>query len=182
MKLTLGDAGILQAIKPEKLRNYLQAHGWYFHRPFLENATIWLKQEPERGEFEILLPNQQNLGDYVVRIREIIEILEIVENRSQAEILNDLVTVYPHISIQGVIIKIANPNADKLSGEVTLLGVFSNKLCPIKLELVDHDYILAIKAYQERLTVICHGDLIKEDSRFIFKNIQQFSLDSLSDK
>ncbi|MDJ0737426.1 MAG: hypothetical protein QNJ47_25730 [Nostocaceae cyanobacterium] len=179
IKLTLGDGEILQAIKSEQLRDYLQAHGWYFDRPFLENATIWLKQEPERGEFEILLPNKQNLGDYVARIREVIETLEVVENRSQAEILSDLITIYPNINIQGVIIQIASPNADKLSGEITLLGVFLDKLHPIKLELVDHDYILAIKAYQERLPVICHGDLIKEDSGFIFKNIQQFSLDSL---
>ncbi len=46
-----------------------------------------------------------------------------------------------------------------------------DKLRKIKTELADHDYILAIKAYQERLPVLCTGDLIKEDNKFIMKKI-----------
>lgn len=81
MKVTVRDVEILKAIEPQKLRDYLQAHGWHEDRPFLDNATIWLKQEAERGEFEILLPNKQNLGaEDATRIREAIETLEIVEN------------------------------------------------------------------------------------------------------
>lgn len=73
--------------------------------------------------------------------------------------------------------QIANPNADKLSGEMTLLGVVVDKLRPIHTELANHDYILAIKAYQERLPVTCKGDLIKENNTFILKKPYSFSID-----
>ncbi|MEI2577248.1 hypothetical protein [Scytonema sp. PRP1] len=179
MKVTVRDVEILKTIEPQQLRDYLQAHGWHFDRPFLDNATIWLKQEPERGEFEILLPNKRNLGDYATRIREAIETLEIVENRSQIEILSELITTAPNITIQGVVMQINTPNDDKLSGEITLLGVVGERLRKIKTELADHDYILAIKAYQERLPVICTGDFIKENDTFFLKNTRGFSLDHI---
>ncbi|MCC3413017.1 MULTISPECIES: hypothetical protein [unclassified Microcoleus] len=178
MKVTFQDSETLQTVNLNQVRNYLQIHGWNEDKPFLENATLWHK--PVAGEeFEILLPNQQNLGDYAARIREIIEILESVENRSQSEILADLITGIPNTTIQGVVMQIHTPNADKLSGEITLVGVIADKLQKIKTELADKDYILAIKAYQERLPFICTGDLIKENQTFTLKNPRNFTLDNL---
>lgn len=75
----------------------------------------------------------------------------------------------PHIRLQG--------GAANLSGEITLLGIVVNKLRPIHTELASSDYILALKAYQERLPIYCTGDLIKENGRFILKNPHHFNLD-----
>lgn len=144
MKVTAFDSEIIKTIEPQKLRDYLRAHGWYKDRPFLNNATIWLKQDSERGEFEILLPLKQNIRDYVPRIREAIETLEMVENRSQVEILSELITKANNITIQGVVMQIQTPNNDKLSGQITLLGLVVDKLHKIKTELFDQDYIIAI--------------------------------------
>ena len=74
---------------------------------------------------------------------------------------NDLITSLPNTTIQGVVMQIQTPNADKLSGEIALLGVVVDKLRKIQTSLADHDYIKAIKAYQERLPIVCTGDLIK---------------------
>ncbi|MDZ8050495.1 MAG: hypothetical protein RMX68_010980 [Aulosira sp. ZfuVER01] len=178
MKVTVRDAEILKTIEPQQLKDYLQSHGWHEDRPFLDHATVWLKPEPEHDEFEILLPNNQHLGDYPTRIQEAIEILEEVENRSQIDILSDLITNVSNITIQGVIMRIEAPNADQLSGEITLLGVVFDKLRLIKTELAGQAYILAIKAYQERLPVLLTGDLIKKNNTFILKRYQRFILDN----
>ncbi|MCW6052640.1 hypothetical protein K4039_21820 [Lyngbya sp. CCAP 1446/10] len=177
MKVTVKDSEIpVETVNLNQLRNYLQIHGWHEDQPFLENATLWHK--PAAGEdFEILLPNQQTLGDYAARIREAIQILEIVENRTQIEILADLITGLPNTTIQGVVMQIHTPNADKLSGEITLLGVIADKLRKIQTELADKDYILAIKAYQERLPFVCTGDLIKKNQTFILKNPHNFIIE-----
>lgn len=171
------DNEILKTIEPQQLRDYLQAHGWYEDRPFLDHATIWLKQDADQGEFEILLPLRQNLGDYIPRIREAIETLEIAENLSQSEILSQLFTTAHNITLQGVVMQIHTPNADPLSGEIILLGVIANKLRKIKTELFNHDYIFAIKAYQERLPLVVTGDLIKEKNDFILNNPHNLTLD-----
>ncbi|WP_293151904.1 MULTISPECIES: hypothetical protein [unclassified Microcoleus] len=180
MKVTFQDSETLQTVNLNQVRNYLQIHGWNEDQPFLENAMLWHKSVAGE-EFEILLPNQQNLGDYAARIRETIAILESVESRSKLEILADLITGIPNTTIQGVVMQIHTPNADKLSGEITLLGVIADKLQKIKTELADKDYILAIKAYQERLPFLCTGDLIKENQVFILKNSRNFILDDQSE-
>ena len=54
-----------------------------------------------------------------------------------------------------------------------------DKLRHITTELKDHDYILAIKAYQERLPIRCTGDLIKEGDYFILQNIHNFQIDNI---
>lgn len=177
MNITMNDAEMLKAIEPDRLKQYLQARGWYKDRPFLDNATIWLKQEAERGEFEILLPNRVNVGDYVPRVREAIATLAIVENRAEIEILSKLTTAVCNLTIQGVVMQIKTPHDDQLSGEITLLGVVNNQLQKIQTELSDRDYILAIKAYQERFPVLCTGDLIQERQTFILKNPRDLTLD-----
>jgi hypothetical protein len=68
---------------------------------------------------------------------------------------------------------------DKLREEITLLGAVFEKLQEVKAELANHDYISAIKAYQERLPVRCTGDLIKVDNHFLLKNPQNFQIDKL---
>jgi hypothetical protein len=110
---------------------------------------------------------------------EVMETLEIVENRSQIEILADLITSLPNMTLQGIVMQIYTPNTDKLSGEITLIGVIADKLRKIQTSLADKDYILAIKAYQERLPILCSGDLIKDNNAFILKNPHNLTLDEL---
>lgn len=178
MKAAVKDTENLTTIDLDRLRNYLEIHGWHEDKPFLENATLWHKLAAGE-EFEILLPNQQTIGDYTARIREAIQILEAVENCSQMEILADLMVGIPNTTIQGVVMQINTPNADNLSGEITFLGVIADKLRKIQTSLADQDYILAIKAYQERLPFLCTGDLIKENQSFTLKNPRNFTLDDL---
>ena len=179
MKVTVQDAEIIKNIEPQQLREYLQSHGWHEDRPFLDNATIWHKQA-EKGEFEILLPNTKDLGDYLPRIRELIETIADCENLSHLEILSEFLKNYPHLTIQGFVTQIATPNADKFSGEITIVCPVFDKLRKIKTELLDHDYILAIKAYQERLPIGCTGDLVKENETFILKNPRDIQIENIS--
>ena len=52
-----------------------------------------------------------------------------------------------------------------------------NKLERIKMELFDRDYVVAIRAYQERLPVLCGVDLVKENNGFVLKNVCSFEVD-----
>ena len=178
MKVTVQDAEIIKNIEPQQLKEYLQSHGWHKDRPFLDNATIWHKQV-EKGEFEILLPSTKDLGDYLPRIRELIETIADSENLSPLELLSEFINNYPHLKIQGFVTQIATPNADKFSGEITIVCPVFDKLRKIKTEFIDHDYILAIKAYQERLPIGCTGDLVKENDIFILKNPRKFQIENI---
>ena len=179
MKVTVEDAQIIKNIEPQELRDYLQSHGWYEDGQFLDNATIWHKQVIEEGEFEILLPNTKDVRDYIPRIREAIETLAASENLSQLEILSNFINNYPNLKLQGFVTQIATPHEYKLSGEITIVCPVFDKLRKIKTELKDHNYILAIKAYQERLPIVCMGDLSKENNIFVLKSPRGFQIENI---
>ncbi|NJO63525.1 MAG: hypothetical protein HC836_36620 [Richelia sp. RM2_1_2] len=179
MKVTVEDAQIIKNIEPQELRDYLQSHGWYEDGQFLHNATIWHKQVVEEGEFEILLPNTKNVRDYIPRIREAIETLAASENLSQLEILSDFINNYPNLKLQGFVTQIATPHEYQLSGEITIVCPVFDKLRKIKAELKDHNYILAIIAYQERLPIVCMGDLFKENDIFVLKSPRVFQIENI---
>lgn len=42
---------------------------------------------------------------------------------------------------------------------------------------MSRDYVLAIKAYQERFPVSCRGDLSKENNNFVLENVRDFTVD-----
>ncbi|RUT07128.1 hypothetical protein DSM106972_023890 [Dulcicalothrix desertica PCC 7102] len=102
MKVTARNPEILKSVKLENLRNYLLDSGWYEDRPFLENATIWLKQEPNNGEFEILLPLRQDVGDYAIRVGEAVKTLAEVENRTPIGILGVALDNVSYTSNSGI--------------------------------------------------------------------------------
>lgn len=180
MKVTIKDSQILKTVNPNVIQAHLQATGWHeTGRIYNDAGSIWRLKKSATDEYEILLPLQHNLGDYAERISDILKTLEIVENRDQVDILSEFITNYPNFTFLGVVMQIATPSIDKLSGDITLLGEVFEKLRSIKTELADHDYILAIKAYQERLPINCTGDLVKVDNHFLLKNPHNLQIDNI---
>lgn len=177
MKAIVCDVDILSHLQPENVEVYLQATGWHQRNRIPDKVSIWTRDTFSEDKLKIQLPVDQEFDDYPRRMYEIMETLEKAENRSQLDIVSELITVIPHTQVQGIVMQIHNPNADRLSGNITLLGVVVDKLRKIQIELIDNEYILAIKAYQERLPVVCTGDLIKDKNVFILKNTDNFTLD-----
>ena len=179
MNVKIKDIELLKKLQPEKISYYLESKGWEQAQKIDDRAIIWTSGKLTPETPQIVLPLNCELLDFPLSMNLMLETLEVIENRSQLEILADLITEIPQTTIQGVVMQIHTPNADKLSGEITLLGVIADKLRKIQTELADKDYILAIKAYQERLPFLCTGDLIKENQTFTLKNPHNFTLDDL---
>lgn len=177
MNVTVKDINILQSIQPQQVANYLQNHGWHQQKHLQDKASIWMQGNEVGEPVTIVLPLNQDIPGFPVSISVILETLETKENRSQLDIISELITTVNNIIIQGIVRQINAPNADQLSGKIVSLGVVCDQLREIQIELFNHDYILAIKAYQERLPIACTGDLLREDSCFVLKNIRNFALD-----
>ena len=178
MKAIISDVKILNQLQPQQIETYLKAKGWREHSRIPEKVSIWIRDTYPKDKLKIQLPVDNNFDDYALRISEIMSILERAENRSQIDILSELITNYSNLTIQGVVMQIKTPNSDVLSGEVILLGIVFDKMQEVKIELANHNYIAAIKAYQERLPVVCTGDLFKENNIFILKNPRNFQIEN----
>jgi predicted transposase YbfD/YdcC len=176
MKAIVQILDMLQEIPPSRVETYLRSHNWHQQEKIADKASIWTQTNALGQEFEILLPLKPDILDFPRRMSEVLETLALAENRSQIDILSELITQAKNITIQGIVIQIDTPIAEQLSGKITLLGVIVDKLRKIQAELTDHDYILAIKAYQERLPIVFTGDLFQENNYFMLKNIEKFTL------
>ncbi|MEQ8968897.1 MAG: DUF2442 domain-containing protein [Coleofasciculus sp. C1-SOL-03] len=82
------------------------------------------------------------------------------------------------VKVQGVVMQIQPPNATELRGQITLFGAVNNQVCKVQTELSGRDYILAIKAYQERIPIFCTGNLIKVNDVCILQDSCNFTLDA----
>jgi hypothetical protein len=172
VKVTVKDKEIFQTIDPNVLGEHLEANGWQKVALVYENTWIWHKKNDAGQVFEIKQPVRQEF-DAPQLIAEAFKTLEVIENRSQLEILSDLITALPNVSISGWINKVYGVES---AAQITLMGFVVGKLRKINLELSGYDYQLALKAYEARSPVTCFGDLIKENDGFVLNNPRDFAL------
>lgn len=90
MKTTIRDLETLSAIRPLEMVAYLRSNGWQQAQK-LERGAFWVKEE-NGDSFELLLPLDPKVRDLPYRMAEVLQTLEEAEQRSQLEIIDDVVT------------------------------------------------------------------------------------------
>lgn len=91
MRAAIHDIQMLRAIRPLDLMAYLRASGWRLSEES-PKAAFWEKAAEAGRSFEVLAPRSSDFADFAARIGELLNTLEVAENRSQLEIFSDLVT------------------------------------------------------------------------------------------
>jgi hypothetical protein len=91
MRASITDAQALKGLKPLEVVPYLKSKGWLQSSVLGDKSALWEKQAGDITE-ELWLPLRPELGDYALRMSEMLQTLERVEERSQLEILQDLIT------------------------------------------------------------------------------------------
>jgi hypothetical protein len=91
MKVVVSDAGALRALKPLEMAAYLRAKGWRQEAEFEGKGSLWLLQT-DGAEFDVTLPARRELGDYVLRMAEVLRTVAEAEDRSQVDVMRDVQT------------------------------------------------------------------------------------------
>ncbi len=79
----------LAALRPGDVQSYLLSRGWVADRQGSPRLGT-LFRHPSIPDAEALLPLDRDLGDYILRMADIVLVVSAVENRSVWEVLNDL--------------------------------------------------------------------------------------------
>jgi hypothetical protein len=90
MKVVVQDSDTLRALKPLELAAYLRAKGWRQEADLAGKGSLWLLQPTDGLEFDVTLPARRELGDYVLRMAEVLRTLADAEGRSQLDVLRDV--------------------------------------------------------------------------------------------
>lgn len=78
------------SLTPETLSRYLSSTGWAPEQR-LERATLWSRHEAD-GDFQVLVPGDQDLRDYPSRVTDLLTTVAAVEERPIRLLLDDLAT------------------------------------------------------------------------------------------
>ncbi|MFN6529435.1 hypothetical protein [Nostoc sp. ChiSLP03a] len=92
MKTTMRDIDVIKSISPLEVASYLETQGWKQQRQINDIASVWTLELAQGDNVEILLPMNPEFRDFSARMSEVLQNLEIVENRSQLEIITNLKT------------------------------------------------------------------------------------------
>ena len=105
----------LNALKPLEVASYLRVHGWRQEADLNGKGSVWLLPAADgREEADITLPLQRDLGDFALRMGDVLRTLRQVERRSEPEILQDLVTTSSDL------IRVRAPSREAESGSLPL--------------------------------------------------------------
>ena len=92
MKVQVIDEAALASPQPRNVRLYLRIHGWAREPRREGEPDIWTLPT-EDGAYEVIAPSSHRAFDYPRRIAELLRTVSIAENRSELELLRDLVTL-----------------------------------------------------------------------------------------
>ena len=91
MNVDIRDVKAVQMLRPLEVAVYLRAKGWVEQKSFTPKASIWTTAK-SKHEFEALVPLDQAVRDYSLRMGDVLRTLAAVEDRSQSQIYADLLT------------------------------------------------------------------------------------------
>jgi hypothetical protein len=104
-----------RALRPLEVASYLRVHGWRQEADLNGKGSVWLlPAEDGREEADITLPLRRDLGDFALRMGDVLRTLRQVERRSEPEILQDLMTTSSDL------IRVRAPSGDAESGSLPL--------------------------------------------------------------
>jgi hypothetical protein len=91
MRVTIRDREVLNSLRPVDLIAYLRASGWIREAEIGNKAAVWVKPNGPEPQ-DVIVPLQRDAADFALRIAEVLGRLEFVEQRSQEDIIKDVIT------------------------------------------------------------------------------------------
>jgi hypothetical protein len=89
MKAIVKDTAAIAALKPMNIIGYLRGRGWHKFSEQQGRFSVW--SHPNYPDAEVVVPLKREASDFVTRLADILSELEGAEQRSQLDILRELV-------------------------------------------------------------------------------------------
>lgn len=92
LRASIHDAEAWASVRPLDIVTYLKHAGW---EPVEDNGhrlvRSWTRHDPrDDADFEVLVPHDRTLGDYVSRVADVVRTLAVAEDRSELDVLEGL--------------------------------------------------------------------------------------------
>src|SRR5262245_38419981 len=92
MNVRIVDASALSALRPLEVVSYLRSNRWRKDGEKSGNWSTWVRADQDGDEFEVAFPLNHRYRDCAARMGDVLRVLSAVEERSELQILRDLLT------------------------------------------------------------------------------------------
>lgn len=90
MKVDIIDSTVLRSITPKQIKLYLQKTGWEHEKDERTNNSVWKQKKFDGSEEFLRIPISLETKYYENTIKEALEKLSLLENRSQLHVLREV--------------------------------------------------------------------------------------------
>lgn len=156
MKAVVQDSATLRALKPLELTAYLRAKGWRQETDLAGKGSLWLLEGPNGEEFDVTLPAKRELGDYVLRMGEVLRALADAEGRSQLDVLRDIQTATADLIRVRASIRDAENGTLPLDRAVTFVERIRDMLLAAACAAIDKRPFYAKRKAQQAMDYLSH--------------------------
>ena len=107
----LTDAAALAARSPSEVALYLRANGWQSEAP--DGIVVRWTKVHGGDEFEVVQPLDPGLRDYPSRVHDVVQVLALVEGRSELDILQHISRVSTDVHLVRVFRVTSHPGSSR---------------------------------------------------------------------
>jgi hypothetical protein len=152
MKVTVQDAAVLRELKPLEVVAYLRAKGWRQEADLAGKGSLWILN----SDFDVTVPARRDLGDYILRMAEVLHTLAKAEDRSELEVLRDVQTAIADL----IRIRALGRNADSgtlaLDQAVTFVEKSRDLMLAAACAAIDKRPVFAKRKAQQAMDYLTH--------------------------
>lgn len=84
------DTRTYQALQSFQVAGYLRSRGWQKADTIRDVASVWVLPSPGDQQAEVILPTDRSVGDFAIRMAELLRALSVIERRAAIDILTDI--------------------------------------------------------------------------------------------
>ncbi|MCA9112976.1 MAG: hypothetical protein KDA52_23685 [Planctomycetaceae bacterium] len=95
MNIDIRDADAIRTLRPLEVATYLRSTGWTQQSTSL-NASTWIRNV-DKAEYEAVVPLDQAMRDYSLRMGDLLHTVAAAEGRSQTEVYADFLTTFADV-------------------------------------------------------------------------------------
>jgi hypothetical protein len=175
VNLLIRDRSAYEHLNPLDVARYLTSVGWkeVEHQP--DRLSVWSWNHGSDA-LEVLLPLRRTLGDFVLRMADVVNSIAAIENRSPVEVIIDLQTSGRDVEIRGFVVQLRSEDvANPVSGPVIVKGYVDGISRRVQITLDTQEHQQAAMAYRDRLEVSCRGELTKQGNSWVLTHPRQFT-------
>jgi len=184
----------LSALRSEDVEQYLTDRDWN-RESVAGGETAVVYRYPSLADAEVVVPRRREFVDYAQRMADVVQMLAVVEERSDWEVLQDLAQpafsiigeVGRHLreegvsrqqQVQGHVVSLRGETTilDGFEGTIIIKGPIAGGMARIQVTLSRRDYDQACNAHRDGRAVAVNGELHREPKLFHLSQPRDFKV------